>query len=505
MAAVVPSLSWIHKSVRGESPSPSWKSLRMDKIDPGGRDTIKTRWTLSMIYETEGPEPRTLNNSVSVVDDNMYVFGGILNSKASNSLYMLNTQKLHWTQIETYGVPPEPRCDHAAAVVKKKIYIFGGSGGEKIWFNDLHIYDAATSTWSAPKLRGKAPIARGCHSFTTHKDKEIFVFGGFNDTYEGNNGTFGEMCKFSVGKMKWKYPFHTGTKPTERYGHTTFICHGRIFIIGGMDELTYFNEIQVAKIINPAERKKANPPHVKADTSSTDVTSEMKPLLQRTDREHNERLTPNWMRNSASSTMSNVNSSFNIHPLDTDTSMASISRLSLNDTQPRSYSTPNLGHNPPRFPFDSTYNPNSLPPLGGQLKRQNSKAGSNISSISVAEKDAVKRVSKAFRILQERFDEIDEERRLLENDKVTLNNDKERFLEQYRNQQRDIQQILEQHRLQNQEWLQQRTLDLEREKEEVARQRAKLTAEYQQLIHEERFRERTSNFIPPMSSYSGTV
>lgn len=34
------------------------------------------------------------------------------------------------------------RCDHACTVIGEKFYIFGGSGGENIWFNDLYYFDS---------------------------------------------------------------------------------------------------------------------------------------------------------------------------------------------------------------------------------------------------------------------------------------------------------------------------------------------------------------------------
>jgi len=33
------------------------------------------------------------------------------------------------------------RCDHACTVIGEKFYIMGGSGGEKLWYNDLHTFD----------------------------------------------------------------------------------------------------------------------------------------------------------------------------------------------------------------------------------------------------------------------------------------------------------------------------------------------------------------------------
>ena len=33
------------------------------------------------------------------------------------------------------------RCDHACTVAGEKFYIMGGTGGKKLWYNDLHVFD----------------------------------------------------------------------------------------------------------------------------------------------------------------------------------------------------------------------------------------------------------------------------------------------------------------------------------------------------------------------------
>lgn len=37
------------------------------------------------------------------------------------------------------------RCDHACTVAGEKFYIMGGSGGEKLWYNDVHVFDTGVT------------------------------------------------------------------------------------------------------------------------------------------------------------------------------------------------------------------------------------------------------------------------------------------------------------------------------------------------------------------------
>ena len=42
---------------------------------------------------------------------------------------------------ETTGNKPHSRCDHGCVVLDNRMYIYGGSGGEALWFNDLYYLD----------------------------------------------------------------------------------------------------------------------------------------------------------------------------------------------------------------------------------------------------------------------------------------------------------------------------------------------------------------------------
>ncbi|XP_006820603.2 host cell factor 2-like [Saccoglossus kowalevskii] len=71
----------------------------------GGKDHLLSIRNLKGLYlfdphslnwekcETEGPEPRSLSNTVNVLKDKIYVFGGIHRSRASNNMWMLDTSK----------------------------------------------------------------------------------------------------------------------------------------------------------------------------------------------------------------------------------------------------------------------------------------------------------------------------------------------------------------------------------------------------------------------------
>ncbi|CAH3169198.1 unnamed protein product [Porites evermanni] len=130
---------------------------------------------------TQGRQPKVLGHSAAVVGDTLYIFGGIHHGVASDALYILNTGNLTWTPLKASGKPPPARCDHACTVIGEKFYIMGGNGGEKLWYNDLHVFDTVTLRWESVNVLGHLPYARSLHTICAHHGKDIYLFGGSND------------------------------------------------------------------------------------------------------------------------------------------------------------------------------------------------------------------------------------------------------------------------------------------------------------------------------------
>lgn len=74
-------------------------------------------------------------------------------------------------------------------VFGSKLLVFGGGTNEKV-YDDLHIYDIATASWSRPSDTGTLPAPRTGHASCLYNDR-LFVFGGadidgniFNDLHD---------------------------------------------------------------------------------------------------------------------------------------------------------------------------------------------------------------------------------------------------------------------------------------------------------------------------------
>lgn len=60
---------------------------------------------------------------------------------------------------------------------KNSLYMFGGGNSSQI-FNDLFIFDIATSSWIMPAISGEAPNARANHSATKINENCFLIIGG---------------------------------------------------------------------------------------------------------------------------------------------------------------------------------------------------------------------------------------------------------------------------------------------------------------------------------------
>ena len=95
------------------------------------------------ILQTKGklPQPRA-NHGSALIGTNFYLFGGWNGSKILNDFYMINLENKVWVSIEKTIIRPSPRAGMSLLNYKNEyIVLFGGSGCNSIYLNDLTLYD----------------------------------------------------------------------------------------------------------------------------------------------------------------------------------------------------------------------------------------------------------------------------------------------------------------------------------------------------------------------------
>ncbi|KAK3755606.1 hypothetical protein QZH41_017600 [Actinostola sp. cb2023] len=155
---------------------------------------------------------------------------------------LLKSKTMHVTNL---GYPVS-RCDHDCTVIGEKFYICGGSGGEAVWFNDIYCFDTVTLVWYYINAQGHLPHPRSLHTICAHHDKDIYLFGGANDSPScKTRSPFGDVFKFSLSKMKWKKVHCEGPSPDRRLGHTACIAYGQMIVFGGMNDEKDYNDLAI--------------------------------------------------------------------------------------------------------------------------------------------------------------------------------------------------------------------------------------------------------------------
>ncbi len=84
---------------------------------------------------------------------------------------MLNTDEFTCKKIKTTGAIPEKRSGHSSAVIRNRLYIYGGYGNNNGVSDEIYCLDTNSREWeSIATLRGDVPEVRDYMSF--------FNFGG---------------------------------------------------------------------------------------------------------------------------------------------------------------------------------------------------------------------------------------------------------------------------------------------------------------------------------------
>ncbi|KAL3516071.1 hypothetical protein ACH5RR_022973 [Cinchona calisaya] len=168
----------------------AWEGKKLLSIGGHTKDPLETMqvkvfdlqtgsWSTLKTY---GKPPASRGGqSVTLVGTSLVIFGG-QDAKRSllNDLHILDFETMTWDKVETLGVPPSPRSDHAAAVHAERYLLIFGGGSLAMCFNDLHVLDLQTMEWSRPIQQGEIPSPRAGHAGATVGENWFVVGGGDN-------------------------------------------------------------------------------------------------------------------------------------------------------------------------------------------------------------------------------------------------------------------------------------------------------------------------------------
>ncbi|KAI3436230.1 hypothetical protein D9Q98_002284 [Chlorella vulgaris] len=205
-------------------------------------DTVRSRW-VEASYPNQ-PAARCGHTAVAVDnravwgEEFLVVFGGIDGSKeALDDLVVLQCDQEAWFSPDKAAVGPAARAFHAAAVIGRKMYLFGGhvyvrQQHKLHQFSDLWCLD--TDTWEWSRLSGDSPDApqpcpRDRAAMAAIGNGKLLVVGGADST----NRRLDDAWLFDLERGAWSEVKVAGAKPRARCCTALFPLNDRVLMFGG--------------------------------------------------------------------------------------------------------------------------------------------------------------------------------------------------------------------------------------------------------------------------------
>ena len=188
-------------------------------------------WTkMPQKVKSETPSPRR-GHSGWVYMEKMWIFGGcgispslgFLNEHGDETgVFNINNQLLcydpcnnTWTNPKCFGDVPCPRIQHATAIIRNKVFLYGGC--QDNLFDCFCMMNMDTLSWTMIKTNQPNPGPREGFCLTAVTDYQLVLYGGSStgllasdDTwiFDIKNGLWKQYTRFK-GHVRW---YHTGTR-----------------------------------------------------------------------------------------------------------------------------------------------------------------------------------------------------------------------------------------------------------------------------------------------------
>jgi len=218
---------------------------KLNRLLGGASNTNTSNQSVTHYYwdtiETTGIKPPpSIFVSITAVQNALVVFGGQDDTTVFNTPYILDLGTKAWKIPTTTGTPPEVRFSHYAAVAPgannaNKLLVFGGTSPKGLPYNDLHILDLDTLTWTQPTTTGTPPSARDDLIVSVLGDR-LWVFAG-----KGNHPA--EFHSLDFNTFEWRVEEINGEAPPCRRGASATAIFNRYLIVyGGLTETQIYDD-----------------------------------------------------------------------------------------------------------------------------------------------------------------------------------------------------------------------------------------------------------------------
>jgi len=202
---------------------------------------------------SDSPDPQIhsfpvefLGATATLVGDKYYIIGYNRNSKMA----IIDPENLTFEFIDS---KVQSRYHQSFVYQETKIVCFGGiqqDGGMEEDVKVMNCFDTVTRTWSEFKTSNSI---QNRSKFTLTQDgKKVYVMGGLSKIH-GVNTLLDSLHVLDLDNLTW-YPIQTSLGPIGRYGSTSFLHKGILYIFGGCDNRFIYGDLHCVHLnleLNP--------------------------------------------------------------------------------------------------------------------------------------------------------------------------------------------------------------------------------------------------------------
>jgi N-acetylneuraminic acid mutarotase len=218
-------------------------------------------WSTPANVTGEPPIARLGHTANVVKDGKILIFGGGKDDSGDttyNDTYIFDTVTNEWSKQTTVGVAPEGRVFHTSTLIGNLLYVYGGKGNKKI-FNDLHTLDITNWTWNKVKTTGKPAPNKWGHIAVYYDDTLWFMGGGILPNQPMHQPPTFKLdlsidMKAAPADRKPKYSFDIVSQRNGNYhvwcGSAYGVKKDKIFVFGGGQQQNYYQQVTVFDMKN---------------------------------------------------------------------------------------------------------------------------------------------------------------------------------------------------------------------------------------------------------------
>lgn len=155
--------------------------------------------------------------------------------------------RMSWVPVQTNGSAPPTRARPSIVMLRELLFVTCGvTNGKPL--NTVELLDTKTMTWIVPNVEGVPPVPR-MGATATSVGTDVYLFGG-------SDGKVSLADLHVMVCVTWVVPPWTGVIPRPRVGHTLTAVGNRLMLLGGASEGVPKNDLFV---LDPATHTWSKP------------------------------------------------------------------------------------------------------------------------------------------------------------------------------------------------------------------------------------------------------